>query len=441
MIDEVINTLDKRGVEYSREEVVEKFKMLTEQFRISAQDAAASIINFYTRGKISISQTSDLVQVKNISSPDQWVTIEGVVTAILPSNNPAITQSGLINDGTGVIRYVIWQKSGHSPLEQFKAYRLENVVTSEFNGSYSVSVNRNSHITAIEKEIPGLSADSEFSMAQNVKIGEINAPDKWVTLKGKVIKIFQNASSAITQQGVIADETGSVRYVIWKKAGVPPLEEGKSYEMDSVVTGAFNDRYSVYVNSLSEVRELDEDIHVELTRKFSGVVVSISDGSGIVKRCPDCNRVLQKGMCPQHGKVNGENDLRIKLVVDNGVDYRDVIIPRALVESVTGITFEQAMQLLMETFDNEAIMSRFREMLVGKYVIATGRDIDKMIIAESFSLDNITKDDVMVLLNHVDCLLEDEIICESGVANGCRNGYCGIDEDAWSDVDIDAEEW
>ena len=50
----------------------------------------------------------------------------------------------------------------------------------------------------------------------------------------------------------------------------------------------------------------------------AGNVVSVRPGSGIISRCPECGRVVQKASCRVHGKVEGIRDMRIKAVLDDG---------------------------------------------------------------------------------------------------------------------------
>jgi replication factor A1 len=54
---------------------------------------------------------------------------------------------------------------------------------------------------------------------------------KWVTLKVKVVQIWDNTSDKITQTGLIGDETGIIKFTIWESANLPPMEEGRSYEI------------------------------------------------------------------------------------------------------------------------------------------------------------------------------------------------------------------
>ncbi|RCU44263.1 hypothetical protein DU504_15880 [Haloplanus salinus] len=51
-----------------------------------------------------------------------------------------------------------------------------------------------------------------------------------------------------------------------------------------------------------------------------GSIVDIQEGSGLIKRCgaDDRTRVLRNGRCAEHGQRDGEFDLRIKAILDDG---------------------------------------------------------------------------------------------------------------------------
>ena len=52
--------------------------------------------------------------------------------------------------------------------------------------------------------------------------------------------------------------------------------------------------------------------------KTQGNLVSVSEDSGIIFRCPECNRVLRDGECATHGEQEGVQDIRLRLVIDDG---------------------------------------------------------------------------------------------------------------------------
>jgi replication factor A1 len=138
---------------------------------------------------------------------------------------------------------------------------------------------------------------------------QIDQPNRWIDIKAKVVQLWTSNSDAISQAGLIGDETGSVKFVKWAKADLPELAEGKSYLFKNAITDEYQGRFSLKLSSTSEIEELKEDIEVGSTlAEFAGAIVEIQKGSGLIKRCPICKRALSKGMCGEHGKVDGSHD-------------------------------------------------------------------------------------------------------------------------------------
>jgi replication factor A1 len=112
--------------------------------------------------------------------------------------------------------------------------------------------------------------------------------------------------------------------------------------------------------------------------------VDIQSGSGLIKRCPDedCTRVLQNGRCSEHGEVEGEFDLRIKGVLDDGEEVTEVIFDQEATEALTGITLEEAKEHAMDALDTTVVADDMREQLLGRYFSVTGPTFGRYVLAD-----------------------------------------------------------
>lgn len=108
------------------------------------------------------SGTADIVEVSSISDEGDWVTIVAEVVDLWEPNSDSIQQVGLLDDGTGTIKFTSWKKSDAPTVEEGMVYTFENVVTSEYDGNYSVQVNSNSDITASDQDIQTSGEEVEF---------------------------------------------------------------------------------------------------------------------------------------------------------------------------------------------------------------------------------------------------------------------------------------
>jgi replication factor A1 len=92
----------------------------------------------------------------------------------------------------------------------------------------------------------------------------------------------------------------------------------------------------------------------------------VRDGSGLIERCPECGRVVQNGQCRSHGAVDGEDDLRVKAILDDGTGTVTAILGHDLTEAVYGGGIEAAKEHARDAMDKEVVADDIREKLVGK---------------------------------------------------------------------------
>ncbi|MFY9800961.1 MAG: nucleotide-binding protein, partial [Methanoregula sp.] len=74
--------------------------------------------------------------------------------------------------------------------------------------------------------------------AEQKKIAEV-IPGDWVTIEGKVVALSTPASPAIAQSGIIADESGGIRFIAWAKSNAPAMTKGSFYRIESAVADEF----------------------------------------------------------------------------------------------------------------------------------------------------------------------------------------------------------
>ena len=192
------------------------------------------------------------------------------------------------------------------------------------------------------------------------------------------------------QTGLLGDETGRIKFVLWKDDTKEKLEPGRVYHITNAKVDEYNGRLSVVLNSA--VYEADDpaaDIAVgTVLDSYAGTIVQISGGSGLVKRCPveGCNRVLSRqNFCPIHEIQNNYNyDLRIKAVLDDGQKAYNVLMGREVTEALTGMTMDQAIDLALESpLGLEEVQAQFTEKLCGRYVRCFGNDFEGRILVKS----------------------------------------------------------
>ena len=259
--------------------------------------------------------------------------------------------------------------------------RLETLVS-----EYRVPVDeaRRSIVSTYLDEADMDREDLSGGSTESAAVADIDAPEEWLDLTVKLVDLWEPNADSIAQVGLLGDETGTVKFTKWAKSELPELEEGAVYRLEGVVTDEYQGRFSVKLNSATTIEELDTDLEVgDDDTEVEGALVDIQSGSGLIKRCPeeDCTRVLQNGRCSEHGDVEGEFDLRIKGVLDDGIEIHETIFNQESTEELTGISLEEAQEMAMDALDTEVVVEEMRETVLGRYYRVSGPTLGRYVLA------------------------------------------------------------
>jgi replication factor A1 len=80
--------------------------------------------------------------------------------------------------------------------------------------------------------------------------------------------------------------------------------------------------------------------------------------------------------------VEGEFDLRIKAVLDDGVRVQHAIFDKEATEALADITIEEAKQQAMDALDTSVVANDLTDALVGRYYRVSGRVIGKYLLVD-----------------------------------------------------------
>ena len=120
----------------------------------------------------------------------------------------------------------------------------------------------------------------------------------------------------------------------------------------------------------------------------TGHIVSVREDCGLIERCPECRRVLRDGACQEHGPQRGEEDLRLRFVIDNGISNASLIVGRESSEALLGIEMSE-IAIQISTRGADSFKSELRAKLLGQLVVVRGRSfVDQqgaMIIVDEMS--------------------------------------------------------
>ncbi len=140
---------DRVDCDVAVNDVLNRLSNLVTEYEIPLEEAKRSVIHHYLDDEDAGLQ--DFYQadteVGSIKSDGEWVTIYGKVVDLWEPRSDSVSQVGLFGDESGTVKFVSWATSELPELEEGEIYRLRDVVTEEYDGSYSVKLNSETTIT------------------------------------------------------------------------------------------------------------------------------------------------------------------------------------------------------------------------------------------------------------------------------------------------------
>ena len=370
------------------EEVEERLDTLVNEYKVPAEEARRSVTSSYLddagMDREELGGEGEERSIEEIDAPEEWLDLTVKVLQLWEPRSESIAQVGLLGDETGTVKFTKWAKSNLPELEEGGVYRLSNVVTDEYEGRFSVKLNRTTNIEELDEDLEVPESDGE---SEERDITDIDAPEEWVDLTAKVTQLWDPRSDSVAQVGLLGDPSGTIKFTKWATSDLPELEEGGIYRLSNVVTDEYEGRFSVKLNRTTNIEELDEELEVgDDAITVEGALVDIQRGSGLIKRCPEegCTRVLQNGRCSEHGEVEGVFDLRVKAVVDDGNAVHEVIFNEESTEELADITLGEAKEMAMDALDTTVVADEIRSEILGSYYRVEGPTFGRYVLADSF---------------------------------------------------------
>jgi replication factor A1 len=242
-----------------------------------------------------------------------------------------------------------------------------------------------------------------------VSVSQLREAMGYVEVKGRILTIEPKDVTAQGEakrifSGVLADETGKVQFTSWsdfklKVGEVVRISRGTVRAWRGIPQLSFDDRADV--TRVKEKFPSAEELSKSGVRLISeiasaggavdatvrGVIIEVREGSGLIMRCPECKRALQKGMCKLHGRVEGFPDLRVKAVLDDGSGAVSVVMGRELTEKLLDTTLDESMAKAKEKMNFDAVKDDIDEKLTLKVMTVSGA-----VTSDQYGLSMIVKE-------------------------------------------------
>lgn len=317
-------------------------------------------------GELAGTEQNVDITAKVVYVDNKNITVKGLSKTII---------SGILGDETGTASFTVWEP-GSVMLEKGSVYIFKNCYCKLWNEKVQINLGSRGRVEPASGITMDLPERAMPVSSKECKIGDIRDGMGNVTVTGRVMSteardVIVKGAPKTVYSGIMADDTGKIQYSAWndfslkegeticvKNAyirswkGIPQLNLGDRCEV-SRVNATFET-----VETASATKTVDEVSRIGggLDITIEGLIVDVKAGSGLIRRCPQCNRSILNGTCTAHGQVEGVPDLRLKVVVDDGTGAIGAIINRADTEGLTGVSLAAAQGLA--SVQGEGIVGR-----------------------------------------------------------------------------------
>ncbi|WP_435318586.1 Single-stranded DNA binding protein [Haloarchaeobius sp. TZWSO28] len=284
---------------------------------------------------------------------------------------------GELADETGKLSYTAWTDFG---LSAGDTIQVGNAGVREWDGRPELNLGESTSLSFLDEalEVP-------YDIGGEASLRDLKSGDRGVTVEVAVEEVERrtidgrNGETDILS-GVFGDESGRLPFTCWEPD--PAIENGGTVRIENAYVREYRGVPEVNVSEFSTVTGLDHDVEVGSAASemsiaeavasggiydvaLVGNIIAVREGSGLIERCPECNRVVQNGQCRAHGDVDGDDDLRVKAILDDGTGTATVVLDRDITEVVYDGTLEDAKAQAREAMDKEVVADSIRDAIVG----------------------------------------------------------------------------
>ena len=241
-------------------------------------------------------------------------------------------RSAIFADETGKVNLSFWNEKAETEYEVGDAYKIENARTRL--GMYNVDLNIGSGARLIKLTdeeasamfIPELST-LEKTIFDYKNISDVDEDEEDVIIIGRIIEINEirefdrdSGDTGYVRNIELADESGSIRVVLWDKNAKQEYEIGQplklqnarfSINTDNRVEASVSSRTTILTPSESEIEKLpsqeelmemiyapktiesllEDDTNVHIT----GTINTVSTDKPLLTKCPNCGNRVDEG--------------------------------------------------------------------------------------------------------------------------------------------------
>jgi ssDNA-binding replication factor A large subunit len=370
-------------------------------------------------GVATVPASNDPIDIADIPA-EGYICVVGRVLASRPDQIHRKDGSGSIDvvrgriaDATGTIGFLSWEPFEH---EVGTLLKFDGAQVRSFRNTPELNFGRTTRVEVYH--------DTSFADLDTLS-DRANTPISGFTDGARdvdaVVQITELTQRTFERDGVekflwsgqIVDPTGRCRMSIWDELPFDVASLPVSVSVKGARVRAWQGIPDMTVDRTDQLEVLDappwgeeldlanHSVHVPLSElaagpsrvgiETSGIVVSVREDSGYIMRCTECRRVLRDGACYDHGANEGNEDIRLRLVVDEAGATTAVLANKEASLAALSMTDDE-LRASVEEHGDLGFVQQVREHLLGREVSVQGRTIvddqGAMILAEGLSVES-----------------------------------------------------
>ena len=353
IVEELYSALEGKVEKKTLREDLEKYVL---KYRTGIAVAKDSIIKKYRNPRPAgtfFNGAPVTKKVKELEGTEMQVTIVARMVyvdkkTINTKAGPKEIISGILGDDTGTAPFTIWSSEGE--FEKGRVYTFKNGYTKKWQDQVQVNIGHNGSVVPNDDVTIAAPAGnvSAPSSARDVNIADITDQTKNVNVTGRISgvesrQIKVKGEDKTVYGGIMTDETGRIQFTSWVDHG---LKDGEVITAKNAYIRSWKGIPQLNIGDNTQVERSDRAIEAApsgpsqktvedimkvgggLDLSITGTIVDVRGGSGLIKRCPQCNRSVLGEECSLHGRIEPVMDLRLKLTIDDGTGAISAIINR-----------------------------------------------------------------------------------------------------------------
>ena len=373
-------------------------------------------------GQANPDRTDEPISIEKASQSDGFVNI---VARVLSTKNDVIVKrdgSGQLNvvrgrlaDETGSIGMLSWSEFDHEPGTLLK---IEGASIRRFRETPEVNIGDTTRVEVYHDN--SFASMDELASTKKSTISGLRNGMRDVEITLQVESWYKRSFTAkdgserVVRSGDVMDPTGRCRLTAWCDFDPAP---GDFIHLNEARVQSWQGSPDLVIDDISQATNLesppwekidpdDHWVNVGLTElvaggtrrgiRTEGSIVLVTGDSGIIERCTvqlQDRKRLRDGVCVDCGPQRGEEDLRIRMVLDDGISNVSLLLSKEPAEHFLGMTQSEVSEMISRD-GQDSFLSSVREKALGRSVSVNGLalidDQGAMLLADSVQDDGMS---------------------------------------------------